>query len=105
MEVNAIDCFRGTLEKEQVILYPWAPTTGVLIPTSEYEFCFDLLTSTVCPAGTPGCFVYANTDGKVEFGCGIKSKCDSKGNCCSIANHDNCNCYEAYIPKQLFWES
>ena len=44
-----------------------------------------------CPTDD-GCYIYKNKLDGLDFGCGIKEKCDEKQNCCK---GDKCNCNDA----------
>ena len=89
MEVNALECYKGvnlplsSIDVEQA-LGTGSPFSGTCsaIPGLSVETC----------STNDGCFIYKNKLGGVDFGCGIKAKCDAKGNCCTSG--DNCNCWD-----------
>ena len=92
MEVNALNCYQGlnvtadALNVEQLSGFG-SPKSGTCSDLEEVEG----LTAVICRDDAPGCYIYNNKYGSVDFGCGLKTKCDAKKNCCE---GDLCNCHD-----------
>ncbi len=85
MEVKALKCYSGVNLPLSSIDVEQALGTG----SPKEGTCSALGLSVETCSKEEGCYIYKNKLGSVDFGCGIKAKCDEKGNCCE---GDKCNC-------------
>ena len=88
MQVNALECYNGVNLPLSSIDVVQAFGTG--IPYSGTCSAIPGLSVETCSTDD-GCYIYKNKLGGVDFGCGIKEKCDAKGNCCTSGDKCNCN--------------
>jgi hypothetical protein len=86
MEVNALECYKAlNVPLSSVEVFQeygtGSPKDGTCLALQDMkvETC----------SSDEGCYIYRNKIGSVDFGCGIKAKCDAKKNCCE---GDLCNC-------------
>jgi hypothetical protein len=87
MEVNALECYKGV----NLSLSSWIDAAQAF-GSGKPNTCTALGLIVETCSTDDGCYIYKNKLDGLDFGCGIKEKCDEKQNCCK---GDKCNCNDA----------